>query len=229
GMVKVRGYRIEAGEIEHTLYRLEGLKSAAVVAVNEGESNKLICYYTAARDIPVREIQACLQQTLPLYMIPSRFIRLEVLPATSNGKTDRKALQALPLLREPAEQAVMHLPENDAEEFLLQVWRELLGIENIGTEQNFFDIGGNSHLIVQLQARIEQKYMKRVKVIDLFRCKTVRAMADYIQGSAQEPEQADAKTKPGKTQDDISDIMQLLDEYSEGETSVEEILKKLGE
>lgn len=229
GMVKVRGYRIEAGEIEHTLYRLEGLKSAAVVAVNEGESNKLICYYTAARDIPVRELQACLQQTLPLYMIPSRFICLEALPATSNGKIDRKALQALPLLREPAEQAEMHLPENDAEEFLLQVWRELLGIENIGTEQNFFDIGGNSHLIVQLQARIEQKYMKRIKVIDLFRCKTVRAMADYIQGNDRESEQADAKTKTGKTQDDISDIMQLLDEYSEGETSVEEILKKLGE
>ncbi|WP_411830129.1 phosphopantetheine-binding protein [Paenibacillus sonchi] len=123
----------------------------------------------------------------------------------------------------------MQLPENEAEEFLLQVWRELLGIDNIGTEQNFFDIGGNSHLIVQLQARIEQKYMKRVKVIDLFRCKTVRAMADYIQGNAQEPGQADAKTKTGKTQDDISDIMQLLDEYSEGETSVEEILKKLGE
>lgn len=228
GMVKVRGYRIETGEIEHTLYRLEGLKSVAVVAVNEGESNKLICYYTSARDLPVREIQDTLQQALPLYMIPSRFIRLEALPATSNGKIDRKALQALPLLKEATETAEMHVPENDAEEFLLHLWQELLGMETIGTDQNFFDIGGNSHLIVQLQARIEQKYMKRIKVIDLFRCKTIRAMADHIQGSTQEPEPSDAITKTGKTKDEISDILQLLDEYSEGETSVEEILKKLG-
>ncbi|WP_019912649.1 non-ribosomal peptide synthetase [Paenibacillus sp. HW567] len=227
GMVKVRGYRIETGEIEHTLYRLEGLKTVAVVAVNEGESNKLICYYTSARDIPVREIQDCLEQNLPVYMIPSRFIRLEALPATSNEKIDRKTLRAMPILKELAEKAEMQLPENDAEEFLLHVWQELLGIENIGTEQNFFDIGGNSHLIVQLQARIEQKYMKRIKVIDLFRCKTIRAMAGYIQGSMQESVQSESTT--AKTKDEISDILQLLDEYSEGETSVEEILQKLGE
>lgn len=227
GMVKVRGYRIETGEIEHTLYRLEGLKTAAVVAVNEGESNKLICYYTSARDIPVREIQDYLQQTLPLYMIPSRFISLETLPTTSNGKIDRKALRSMPLLMEPAGQAEMQLPENDAEEFLLHVWQELLGIGNIGTDQNFFDIGGNSHLIIQLQARIEQKYMKRIKVIDLFRCKTIGAIADYIQGSMQESGQSESTT--GAAKDEISDIMQLLDEYSEGETSVEEILQKLGE
>ncbi|ASJ53861.1 hypothetical protein BP422_10085 [Brevibacillus formosus] len=227
GMVKVRGYRIETGEIEHKIEAMPGIKSVVVVAVKESESNKLICYYTSTRDIGVPEFQGSLCQLLPSYMIPARFVRLEAMPVTSNQKIDRKTLQAMTLPHDSVEQGELHVPGNEVESFLLQIWRELLGIEQIGTKQNFFDLGGNSHLIVQLQAKIEEKYPQRIKVIDLFECKTISAMAQHIQKV--QSDQGQPRVKREGQSEEIGDILQLLDEFSEGEASVEDILKKLGE
>ena len=125
------------------------------------------------------------------------------------------------------EQGELHAPSSDVEKFLLQLWSELLGIEQIGTRQNFFDLGGNSHLIVQMQARIEEKYPQKIKVIDLFECKTISAMAKHIERSSSDQAQPGVK-KEGQP-NDIDNILQLLDDFSEGEASVEDILKKLGE
>ncbi|NRQ55289.1 MULTISPECIES: non-ribosomal peptide synthetase [unclassified Brevibacillus] len=231
GLVKVRGYRIETGEIEQRIASVPGVTAVCVVAVKESESNKLIGYYTSTRDIAVQEFQDALRKALPAYMIPARFVRLEAMPVTSNQKLDRKTLQAMSLpadsMAPDTEQGELHAPSSDVEKFLLQLWRDLLRLEQIGTRQNFFDLGGNSHLIVQMQARIEEKYPQKIKVIDLFECKTISAMAQHIERSSSA--QAQPGVKKAGQPSDIDNILQLLDDFSEGEASVEDILKKLGE
>ncbi|MGV3137712.1 amino acid adenylation domain-containing protein [Brevibacillus agri] len=229
GMVKVRGYRIETGEIEHKLASVPGVTSVGVVAVKEGESNKLTCYYTSTCDIAASELQESLRKALPAYMIPARFVRLEAMPVTSNQKLDRKALQAMSLPAESTEQGELQAPGSEVETFLVQLWRELLGVEQVGTRQNFFDLGGNSHLIVRMQARIEEKYPQKIKVMDLFECKTISAMAQHIERSQPNRGRSGAKAEGQPNDNEIGDILQLLDEFSEGEASVEDILKKLGE
>ena len=138
--IKIRGFRIELGEIEERLLKHENIKEAVVMAKEEQDKNKYICAYLAAdREIPVGELRQYLGEELPDYMLPSYFIQLDKLPLNQNGKIDRTALP------EPEGKintgTAYVAPRNKLEEKLVEIWKELLGVETIGVYDNFFELG----------------------------------------------------------------------------------------
>ena len=140
--VKIRGNRIELGEIEAELLKIEKIKETVVAAKEDKSGNKYLCaYYVSDTEFTVQELKSHLLVNLPEYMIPSFFIKLDKIPLSGNGKADRKALP------EP-EGAVntgveYKAADNETEIKLLQMWQELLGLDRIGTNDNFFDLGGH--------------------------------------------------------------------------------------
>jgi amino acid adenylation domain-containing protein/non-ribosomal peptide synthase protein (TIGR01720 family) len=156
--VKVRGYRIELGEIETTLGSHPAVREGVVVApAAEGGHRRLVAYLVPASDTPpsIDELRAFLARTLPEYMVPGVFVFLDALPVTSNGKVDRRALLEQGELR-PAMDGEHTPPRTPLEEVLASVWRQALGLETVSIHDNFFHLGGDSILSVQIAARAQQ-------------------------------------------------------------------------
>ena len=179
--VKVRGFRIELGEIEAAL-RQQALVREAVVVVREDEpgDKRLVAYIVAdgaAADV-VDSLRTQLRSSLPDYMVPSAFVVLETLPLTPNGKVDRKALPAPE--RESQVGAEYVAPGNGLEQELAAVWQEVLRMEKVGVDDNFFDLGGNSLLVTRVHARIKPLFEREVRVVDLFRYPTIRLLASAL-------------------------------------------------
>ncbi|MFN2416209.1 MAG: amino acid adenylation domain-containing protein [Pyrinomonadaceae bacterium] len=152
--VKVRGYRIEPGEVESALGRHAGVREAVVVAREEEAGDaRLVAYVTPAGAPPAAELREHLQSVLPAYMVPAAFVALDALPLTPNGKVDRRALPA-PESARTAESEVV-APRTPAERLLAEVWAEVLGLElsELGVNDNFFELGGDSILGIKVIAR----------------------------------------------------------------------------
>ncbi|MDQ0175265.1 non-ribosomal peptide synthetase [Bacillus chungangensis] len=175
--VKVRGYRIETGEIEAALLKNEQIKEALVVP--ESSSHSLCAYIVANNDITVQQIREDLLKELPVYMIPAYFILLEQMPLTPNGKIDKKALPK-PNLQSEVEYIA---PRNDIEEKLVELWREVLEVEAIGINDNFFHLGGDSIKAIQVAARAV-KYGLNLSVKDLLRHQKISDVSKYVTTSA---------------------------------------------
>ncbi len=180
--VKIRGFRIEAGEIEAALRRLDELTDAVVVARGaDARDRHLVAYLVPQNDAqPVIEtLSAALRSSLPSYMIPTRWIIVERLPLTGNGKIDRKKVAGLP---GHEVQAVGHreAPRNDTEVQIAEVWRELLGVSEIGRDDDFFDLGGHSLLAVEGLARIERRLGRRTPLAAFFERPTVAGVSDSL-------------------------------------------------
>ena len=180
--VKVRGYRIEMGEVEAALREEAGVAEASVVAVEaaeEGREKQLVAYIVGEdehRGLTISELRRSLKERLPEHMIPSAFVMLEALPLTPNGKVDRKALPA------PVEMGLKtgasFVPPRDFLEFqLTRIWEEIFGRRPIGVTDDFFDLGGQSLMAVRLMAHIERSLGKRLPVVSLFRGATVERLA----------------------------------------------------
>ncbi|MBX4267609.1 amino acid adenylation domain-containing protein, partial [Clostridium estertheticum] len=135
--VKIRGFRIELGEIENQLLKQENIKEAVVVDREDKQGNKYLCAYIVSdREITVTELRTSLSKELPDYMVPAYFMKIEKMPLTPNGKTDRKALpEPDGEINTGVEYAA---PRNEIEEKLVKVWSEVLGIEKIGIDDDFF-------------------------------------------------------------------------------------------
>ena len=146
--VKLRGLRIELGEIESNLLAFPGVASASVIV----REQVLIAYFTeqAGVTVGVAELRSKLKSTLPEYMVPAAFERLDALPLSPNGKLDRRALPTPTFART---EGVLQEPRNSQETLLLGVWKDLLGTDAIGIHDNFFDLGGDSILSIQMVAR----------------------------------------------------------------------------
>jgi len=139
--VKLRGLRVELGEIESAINRCDGVKTS-IVTVNGAENNRfLAAYYTAERDIESHEIIAEISKTLAEYMVPRVFIRLDAMPMTANGKIDKRALPEPQLEKKSAEFVA---PRTEAETKLCQAFAEVLGLEKVGVTDDFFELGGTS-------------------------------------------------------------------------------------
>ncbi|NBK42077.1 amino acid adenylation domain-containing protein, partial [Pseudomonas soli] len=169
--VKLRGLRIELGEIQACLTRVEGVKEAVVLA----REQRLLAYYTGARQAP-EALRAALLGQLPEFMVPASFTYLEALPLSPNGKLDRKALP-----QPEATQQVYEAPQGEVETLLAQLWRELLGVEQVGRHDNFFELGGHSLLAVTLTARMRQAGLA-ADVRVLFGQPTLAALAAAVGG-----------------------------------------------
>ena len=178
--VKLRGFRIELGEIEAVLVQHPDV-SQAVVVVREGKpaEPQLVAYVVLnpKSKLPNPEFRNYLAQRLPAYMAPSQFVVLDALPLTPNGKVDRKAL---PKLGDSTHPEPLAVPQTDMEKAIAAIWRKVLGIEQVGLHDNFFDLGGHSLLMVRAHAQIQQQSASEIPLVELFRYPTVSSLAAYL-------------------------------------------------
>jgi amino acid adenylation domain-containing protein/FkbH-like protein len=176
--VKVRGFRIELGEVEAALRKLPAVRETVVVAWEDVPGHKRLAAYLvtdkAARP-GTRDIRAILRTHLPEHMIPSAFMFLDALPLTPNGKVDRKALPPPELSRE--EDSPFLAPRDEVEERLAAIWREVLGVAEIGVQDNFFDLGGHSLLAIRVVSRIRDSFGAQLPISNLFHAPTIEALA----------------------------------------------------
>ncbi|TFF33793.1 non-ribosomal peptide synthetase, partial [Pseudomonas sp. RIT623] len=176
--IKLRGLRIEPGEIEAALDRVPGVREALVRVHEHAHSGpQLVAYYSGAAHTAEQLREALLGQ-LPEYMVPALFIHLAAMPLTANGKVDRKALPApeAPLRQYQA-------PQGEVEQCLATIWAELLGVERVGRDDNFFELGGHSLLAVRLVERMRRQDL-HADVRVLFGQPTLAALAASVAGQA---------------------------------------------
>ncbi|MGC5953913.1 AMP-binding protein, partial [Ralstonia pseudosolanacearum] len=184
--VKLRGFRIELGEIEARLSQCAGV-SEAVVTMREdvpGEQ-RLVAYYVSGEAIEAQTLREQLQASLPEYMVPAAYVRLERLPLTPNGKLDRKELPA------PEGQAYASIayeaPQGEVEVALAGIWQMLLGVERVGRHDDFFTLGGHSLQAVRLVAQVRTQLGAELGLTELFAQPSLSAVAQAIvrgQGTA---------------------------------------------
>ncbi|WP_271725743.1 lichenysin non-ribosomal peptide synthetase LicA [Bacillus paralicheniformis] len=174
--VKIRGQRIELGEIEHHLLTHEMVQEAAVLAVDTGKRDQMICaYFTADQELSSEEIRRYAAEGLPGYMIPSVFMQLQELPLTGNGKVDRRALPEPDVTQ--AAQKEYTAPRSRTEAQLADLWQEVLNVPKIGVHDNFFELGGHSLIGMTLIARIQQEMNVDLQLKDLFQAPTIETLA----------------------------------------------------
>lgn len=197
--VKVRGHRIELGEVEAALQAHPDIREAAAVAREDAPGIvRLVAYVTPQHGaVPSREaLRDHLSQRLPGYMVPDAFVPLERLPLTPNQKVDRKALPAPgsaaaapiePARSEGGARMEGHRPglesplaDGAIEDAIMRIWCEVLHVEGVAPTDNFFDLGGHSLLAMQVQVRLQADLGRSIRVVDLFRYPTVRALAAYL-------------------------------------------------
>ncbi|HEX8275797.1 MAG TPA: amino acid adenylation domain-containing protein [Longimicrobiaceae bacterium] len=182
--VKVRGFRIETGEVEAVMAEHPAVREAVVEVRGEARERRLVGYVVAAPEaaLDAAELRRHLGERLPDYMVPSAFVFLEALPVTPNGKTDRAALP------EPTRDAEDHAePRNAVEDAVAAIWREVLGLERVGVHDNFFELGGHSLLLAQVHARLKETLGLEIPIVDLFRFPTIAALAEHLGADAVAP------------------------------------------
>ena len=183
GQVKVRGYRIELGEVEVAMEKHPSVEQAvATVREDRPGLKRLIGYYVAKSDLSTNDLRKHLAARLPDYMQPSAFVAVQELPRTPSGKIDRKALPA-PDVKRPDLDVAFAAPTTDAQKTLANVWADLLGINRVGIDDNFFDLGGNSLLSIQCVAQLEGHGLK-LPIVKLYQHPTIRACAAFLEGDA---------------------------------------------
>jgi tyrocidine synthetase-3 len=186
--VKIRGFRIELGEIENHLLTYDIVQNTVVIAIEDNNGDKSLCAYIATRnngEFSTSALREHLADNLPDYMIPSYFVLLDHIPLTVNGKVDRKALPRPDLSGESRD---IVKPRNDIEEAVVQIWAEVLGVENsvVSIDDNFFHLGGNSLTVALLAAIIHNRLWVRVKLVDIFTHPTVREFSHLIKNLERE-------------------------------------------
>ncbi|MBI5681385.1 MAG: amino acid adenylation domain-containing protein [Methanobacterium sp.] len=181
--IKLRGLRIEIGEIENAISEYNGVKSVVVV-VKQVQSNDHLCaYFTGDHEISVDGLRDELKKRLTKYMVPTIFMQIDELPQTPNGKTDVKALPE-PVLAEKDYVA----PENDVEEFFAEIFQEILSMPKIGATDNFFDLGGTSLLVTKITIEAMNEGYE-IKYGDVFAHPTPRDLANFITGAEESAEE----------------------------------------
>jgi acyl carrier protein len=180
--VKLRGHRVELGEIEAALMRHETVRQAVVVLrADQPDDPQLAAYVVPpdGRQIDADALRDYLRQTLPAHMVPAIFVPLAMLPLTPNGKVDRKQLPA-PGAHARAAGAGFVAPQAGAEAAIVAIWKDILHTDPIGVDDNFFDFGGHSLQVVQVQNRLRETLGVDVPVLKLFQFPTVRTLAKFI-------------------------------------------------
>ncbi|MCK5686012.1 amino acid adenylation domain-containing protein, partial [bacterium] len=175
--VKIRGFRIEPAETEAQLISHKDISKAVVVLKTDKNNEKVLCaYFVSSKEIKGNELRSHLLKKLPEYFVPSLFVNVDSIPLTVNGKIDRKALP------DPFDKAVESAeyapPENEKQEKLCKYWEEILGLDRIGIDDNFFTSGGHSLKAVQLVSALQDEF--EVSINDIFKLQTVRELDEKI-------------------------------------------------
>ncbi len=179
--VKIRGFRIELGEIEDCLSKYEKITDC-VVGVKENELGEkyLVAYYLSDKELLVSDILSFLIKSLPDYMIPGFYKRIEKMPLTANGKIDRKSLPN-PDTKRPLLETQYCAPETNIENHMSEIWRRILNLEMIGINDNFFELGGNSILVSQLHIELEKYYPGKIDLVDIFAYPSISRLVKFIE------------------------------------------------
>jgi amino acid adenylation domain-containing protein len=195
--IKLRGHRIEPGEIEAALEQIPGVKQAVIVAREDREGDKRLVAYLvgeASNTNSSAVLRRTLESKLPDYMVPSAFVFLPAFPLTANGKIDRKALLALPAplagsdaTAPPAQSA----PVSDIERIIVDAWRDALGVPVVGLNDNFFDLGAHSLTVAEVHARLQNVLGREIDLVDLFQFSTVKVLAAHLAGAQPQSQASD--------------------------------------
>jgi acyl carrier protein len=177
--VKLRGFRIEPGEIEARLLEHHSVREAVVLVREDLPGEKrLVAYIVSDTPVPAEALRSHLHATLPEYMTPGAFVALAALPRSPNGKLDRRALPA------PDAAAVAHQtyepPQGEVEVGLAAIWADVLKVDRIGRHDNFFDLGGHSLLVMKVVARVREVFEIDVSLETAFQATTLAALAGMI-------------------------------------------------
>ncbi|MFE9369733.1 amino acid adenylation domain-containing protein [Streptomyces sp. NPDC006711] len=187
--VKLRGLRIELDEIEAVLRRHPGVERAVVTARGEGDERRLVGYVVPAGEAQLApsaaELRALLKADLPEYMVPAVFVTLDALPLSPNGKVDRAALPE-PDERADREGAVFVAPRDDVERVLAALWAQLLDVDQVGAEDDFFALGGHSLLATRLASALLETFGVELPLRDLFEAPTLAEQARRLAARGRE-------------------------------------------
>ncbi|NEW07887.1 amino acid adenylation domain-containing protein [Paenibacillus sp. SYP-B3998] len=207
--VKVRGHRVELGEIENTLLQHVAVKDAAVILKAYGDQAYLSAYvvFHAQAGHTTKELKHFLTSTLPPYMVPSYVTVLEQLPLTANGKVDRKALPEPERLTD--DESTYVVPRTETERKLVNLWQELLGVSPIGIHDPFFEIGGHSLSATLLMARIKEVFHVQLSPKSVFKAPTVEQLALVVL-SAQQTDYDEIPEAPQSVYYDVSSAQSRL-------------------
>ncbi|MEN8682587.1 MupA/Atu3671 family FMN-dependent luciferase-like monooxygenase [Marivita sp.] len=186
--VKLRGFRIELGEIESALQAFPGITNAVVLAREDTPGDvRLVAYITATTTIDSKELRTSLMARLPDYMVPAHVLTLDAFPVTPNQKIDRKALPApggvaaRPIKKAPTPLQGATRADEDLVARILTIWTEVLGVQSIQPEDNFFDLGGHSLLAVQTHRALRDRLdVAKLSITDIFQFPTLATLADRI-------------------------------------------------
>lgn len=180
--VKIRGVRIELGEIESVLRLHPAVREVVVVVREDSPSDmRLVAYLVAEREQggTTSEWRRFLEERLPESMVPSAFILLESMPLTPNGKVDRRALPAPGQTRPVLDDAYV-APRTELERTIAGIWQDALQVDNVGMNDNYFDLGGHSLLMIQVHARLQQVLTREISLVDLFDHPNINSLARYL-------------------------------------------------
>jgi amino acid adenylation domain-containing protein len=180
--IKLRGHRIEPGEIEALLEKSPGVRQAVVVLREDREGDKrLVAYLVADATDSAGTLRAALDAKLPDYMVPSAFVFLDELPLTGNGKIDRKALLKLPPPNLASAVGSHSAPPTcEMERVVARAWQQALGIPSVGLTENFFDLGAHSLTVAETHAKLQEALGREIALLDLFQFTTVSTLAAHL-------------------------------------------------
>ena len=183
--VKIRGFRVELGEIESVLNDHPAVAESVVLLLKDDHQNQRLVAYVVpdgAQSVKQEDLRDWLAAKLPAYMVPSATVVIESIPLSPNGKVDRSALPAPD--RELDNEYVP--PRNELEKEIAEIWQETLKVDRIGIHDNFFEVGGNSLLVMQLHSTLQDRLRCELEVADLFRFPTVDSLAAHLAGEIEQ-------------------------------------------
>jgi amino acid adenylation domain-containing protein len=199
GQVKLRGFRIELGEIEAALQRHPSVNGAvAMLREDEPDDRRLVAYVQLGRPTDVDDVRAALREVLPDHMVPTTIVVVDELPLNANGKVDRAALAPPPRGRR-AQSASVAAPRSATEARLAEIWQEVLRLDRVGVDENFFDLGGHSLLLAKVHNRLTDVFPDPISMVDLFQYPTIASLARHLDGLRGAPAPSAPVSEPAAT------------------------------
>ncbi|MFZ7747203.1 phosphopantetheine-binding protein [Bacillus velezensis] len=184
--IKVRGYRVELGEIESVILEHRQVRNAVVINQKDARNQDVLYAYVAEhQSLPPTDLKEFLSLKVPEYMIPSYIVQIEEVPLTSNGKVDRKKLLALDVTDQASIGRKIKEPRTEIERDLVDIWKSVLKTDEISIDDNFFELGGNSISLSNVYTKIEKKYSD-LNIVDLFKYQKISELSHFIRDMKEE-------------------------------------------
>jgi amino acid adenylation domain-containing protein len=205
--VKVRGYRVELGEIESVLSKRPGVRQVVVTLFRDQSADDRLVAYMVSSPLSLDALRVALREKLPDYMLPSAFVFLNTLPLTPNGKLDRSALPAPDETRSGLPSNFV-APRNLVEKALTDIWANFLKVDAVGVHDNFFDLGGHSLLATQVVSRMRKEFQQEIPLRSLFESPTVAELAEKIEGAKSSEAERLLREIEGLSEEDARQLLE---------------------